>query len=92
MLEIVTPHSPAATDLIWSVSPPLGLRAKLATRPRAQAYFANGNNEWPVVKGSVLANPTLAALGTFRPDALPIGDLAKNSVLAQKVFDRAGWK
>ncbi len=58
----------------------------------AQAYFANGNNEWPVVKGSVAANPTLAALGTFRPDALPMGDLAKNSVLAQKVFDRAGWK
>ena len=58
----------------------------------AQAYFANGNNEWPVVKGSVAANPTLAALGTFKPDALPIGELAKTSVLAQKVFDRAGWK
>ena len=58
----------------------------------AQAYFANGNNEWPVVKGSVAANPTLAALGSFKPDALPIGDLAKNTVLAQKVFDRAGWK
>ena len=33
MLAIVTPHSPAATALIWSVSPPLGARAKLATRP-----------------------------------------------------------
>ena len=58
----------------------------------AQAYFANGNNEWPVVKGSAQANPTLAALGSFKPDALPVGDLAKNAVLAQKVFDRAGWK
>ncbi len=58
----------------------------------AQAYFADGNNEWPVVKGSVAANPTLVALGSFKPDALPIGDLAKSTVLAQKVFDRAGWK
>ena len=58
----------------------------------AQAYFADGNNEWPVVKGSVSANPTLVAMGTFRPDALPIGELARNTVLAQKVFDRAGWK
>ena len=59
---------------------------------KAQAYFADGNNEWPVVKGSVKANPTLAAMGNFKPDALPIGDLAKTTVAAQKVFDRAGWK
>ena len=58
----------------------------------AQAYFADGNNEWPVVKGSVKANATLAAMGSFKPDALPIGDLAKTTVAAQKVFDRAGWK
>ena len=58
----------------------------------AQAYFANGNNEWPVVKGSVAANPTLASLGNFKPDTLPIGELAKTTVMAQKVFDRAGWK
>lgn len=58
----------------------------------AQAYFANGNNEWPVVKGSVAANATLVAMGNFKPDALPIGELAKNTVAAQKVFDRVGWK
>ena len=58
----------------------------------AQAYFADGNNEWPVVKGSVAANPTLVAMGTFKPDTLPIGELAKTTVAAQKVFDRAGWK
>lgn len=58
----------------------------------AQAYFANGNNEWPVVKGRVAANPTLAAMGSFKADSLPIGDLAKTTVTAQKVFDRAGWK
>ena len=30
-------HSPEASALIWSVSPPLGARAKLATTPFAQA-------------------------------------------------------
>ena len=58
----------------------------------AQAYFADGNNEWPAVLGSAKANPTLAALGSFKADVLPIGDLAKNAVLAQKMFDRALWK
>jgi iron(III) transport system substrate-binding protein len=58
----------------------------------AQGYFANGNNEWPVVKSAVMKNAALEAMGTFKPDALPIGDLAKTTTAAQKVFDRAGWK
>ena len=58
----------------------------------AQAYFADGNNEWPVVNSVKLTNPALIEMGRFKPDALPIGELAKSSVLAQKVFDRAGWK
>lgn len=58
----------------------------------AQGYFANGNNEWPVVKSAVTKNAALESLGSFKPDALPIGDLAKTTTTAQKVFDRAGWK
>ena len=58
----------------------------------AQNYFANGNNEWPVVSTVKVNNKELAAMGTFKPDQLPIGDLAKTTVQAQKVFDRAGWK
>jgi iron(III) transport system substrate-binding protein len=58
----------------------------------AQAYFANGNNEWPVVKGAVVRNPELDALGKFKADTLPIGQLAKNTALAQKIFDRAGFR
>jgi iron(III) transport system substrate-binding protein len=58
----------------------------------AQAYFANGNNEWPVVKSAVTKNKELEMLGDFKADMLPIGTLAKNAALAQKVFDRAGWK
>ena len=58
----------------------------------AQAYFADGNNEWPVVKGVSIKNPALEALGPFVADALPIGQLAGNTALAQRVFDRAGWR
>jgi iron(III) transport system substrate-binding protein len=58
----------------------------------AQAYFADGNNEWPVVKSAKNNNPALDALGSFKPDALPIGQLAANTALAQRVFDRAGWR
>lgn len=58
----------------------------------AQAYFANGNNEWPVVKSAAVKNPALEQLGDFKPDALPIGKLAATTTQAQKVFDRAGWR
>ncbi len=34
----------------------------------AQAYFANGNNEWPVVASVALDNPELESLGEFKPD------------------------
>ncbi|HSB25006.1 MAG TPA: extracellular solute-binding protein [Burkholderiaceae bacterium] len=58
----------------------------------AQAYFANGNNEWPVVKSAVARNPELMSLGDFKRDALPMTELAKHIAAAQKVYDRAGWK
>jgi iron(III) transport system substrate-binding protein len=58
----------------------------------AQLYFADGNNEWPVVASVKTNNRALESLGTFKADALPVGDLAKNTVNAQKVFDRAGWR
>ena len=58
----------------------------------AQSYFANGNNEWPVAKGVKLDNAALASLGTFKSDTLNIGQLGKNQALAQKIFDRVGYK
>jgi iron(III) transport system substrate-binding protein len=58
----------------------------------AQAYFANGNNEWPAVKTVSVKNPALDALGTFKADTLNVGTLSKNTALAQKIFDRAGWR
>ncbi len=58
----------------------------------AQSYFANGNNEWPVVKGAPLNNRELASLGNFKMDTLNISALGKNQPAAQKIFDRAGFK
>jgi len=58
----------------------------------AQRYFADGNNEWPVVASVVTGNPALEAMGKFKADTLPIGALAKNVVAAQKLLDRAGYR
>ena len=59
---------------------------------QAQGYFAEGNNEWPVVKGAPLNNKALASLGSFKMDTLNISALGKNQPLAQKIFDRVGYK
>jgi iron(III) transport system substrate-binding protein len=58
----------------------------------AQAYLANGNNEWPVVASAVAQNPTLQSLGTFQADTLPISSIGKSQVTAAKIIDRVGWR
>ena len=58
----------------------------------AQRYFADGNNEWPVVAGLKIANPALDKLGAFKADTLPVGSLAMYRAKAQMIFDRAGYR
>ena len=58
----------------------------------AQVYFADGNNEWPVVAGVKTANPALAKLGSFKQDNISVGKLAKHQAAVQKIYDRAGWQ
>jgi iron(III) transport system substrate-binding protein len=58
----------------------------------AQAYFANGNNEWPAAANLEIANPALARLGAFSYDARNIAVLGKHQPAAKRVVDRAGWK
>jgi iron(III) transport system substrate-binding protein len=58
----------------------------------AQVYFADGNNEWPVVTTVKVKNPALETLGPFKADTLPIEKWAPLTPTAQKVFDRAGWR
>ena len=57
----------------------------------AQAYFANGNNEYPVV-GAVKDNKELAALGGFKRDNVNVSLYGRNQGAAQMAYDRAGWK
>ncbi|AQV93114.1 Fe(3+) ABC transporter substrate-binding protein [Cupriavidus necator] len=58
----------------------------------AQRYFADGNNEWPVVQGVKVSNPALEALGTFKADSINVAELGKYQPQAQKLVDRAGFK
>jgi iron(III) transport system substrate-binding protein len=58
----------------------------------AQRYFADGNNEWPVVASVKPDNPALKALGDFRADALNVALLGRNQPAAQRLYDRVGWK
>ncbi len=56
----------------------------------AQRYFADGNNEYPVVPG-IEPNEALKSLGNFETDALNVAVYGENQPDAQKIFDRAGW-
>jgi iron(III) transport system substrate-binding protein len=58
----------------------------------AQRYFADGNNEWPVVAGVKVDNPVLSGLGDFKHDALNVAVLGRNQPDSQKIYDRVAWK
>ena len=58
---------------------------------QAQVYFADGNNEWPVVAGVKTNNPGLQAMGDFKADSVKVGALAAKQADVQKIYDRAGW-
>lgn len=58
----------------------------------AQGYFANGNNEWPAVRGIRLANPALEAFGSFKQDDVPVSRIGMNQIRVQQMLDRVGFK
>jgi iron(III) transport system substrate-binding protein len=60
--------------------------------PQAQTHFADGNNEWPVVKGAQVNNPALASLGTFKSENVPISSIGKGQIAAQRILDRVGFR
>ena len=62
--------------------------------PEAQAYFADGNNEWPVVQNVKTQNPALKALGgaSFKADPLPVSVMGMNQVKVQQMLDRVGLR
>jgi len=62
--------------------------------PFAQDYFANGNNEFPAVKGLKVVNPAIKAMGgeNFKAEQIPLGVVAKNMTKVQQMMDRVGYK
>jgi iron(III) transport system substrate-binding protein len=58
----------------------------------AQKYFADGNNEYPVVASAKTANPALDSLGKFKPELIPISVVGMNQVKVQQMLDRVGYK
>lgn len=62
--------------------------------PSAQAYFANGNNEWPTVKGVKFDNPALQAMtgGNFKSETIAASVIGLNQIKVQQMLDRVGFK
>ncbi len=62
--------------------------------PEAQAYFANGNNEWPVVASVRPNNPALAAMsgGNFKAETVPVANVAAHQTRIQQMLDRVGFR
>jgi iron(III) transport system substrate-binding protein len=65
--------------------------------PVAQEYFANGNNEWPVVAALPISNPALKAMtglsdASFKSETIPISAVGSNQTKVQQMLDRVGYK
>ena len=57
----------------------------------AQAYFSQGNDEFPTVASVPLAE-NVASLGEFKADDVVLSDVAKNLPTALKIFNEVGWE
>jgi iron(III) transport system substrate-binding protein len=57
----------------------------------AQAVFAQGSSEYPMVAGTPL-DPVLAGFGSFREDTLNAARYGANNAQALAIMDRAGWR
>lgn len=59
--------------------------------PSAQEFFALGNNEYPVVPGTPVAD-VVASFGEFEEDTVNVAAYGRNNAEAVRIMDRAGWK
>ncbi|MAD79206.1 MAG: Fe(3+) ABC transporter substrate-binding protein [Planctomycetaceae bacterium] len=57
----------------------------------AQAKFASGNQEYPVVEGLEIT-PVLENFGPYTSDQLNAAKLGSNNKTAVRIMDRAGWR
>jgi iron(III) transport system substrate-binding protein len=59
--------------------------------PASQAWYAEVNNEYPVVPDAQISN-TMKAFGSYKVDPLPLNKLGENNRMAVELMDRAGWR
>lgn len=64
---------------------------RFLTSHEAQEWYAEVNNEYPVVKG-IEPPKVLQTFGTFTADSLSLSVLGDNNRLAVELMDEAGWK
>ena len=58
----------------------------------AQRYFADGNNEYPVVASARSENPALIAMGRFKAETVPVAKVGAATPQVQQMLDRVGFK
>ncbi|MEM9946274.1 MAG: Fe(3+) ABC transporter substrate-binding protein [Cyanobacteria bacterium P01_D01_bin.36] len=56
----------------------------------AQAFFAEGNNEYPVVEDAEL-DSVVASFGDFEGDTVNVSTFGENQPAAVQLMDRVGW-
>uniref|UniRef100_UPI003BAB44F8 Fe(3+) ABC transporter substrate-binding protein n=1 Tax=Stappia sp. TaxID=1870903 RepID=UPI003BAB44F8 len=56
----------------------------------AQKIYAEANNEYPVEPG-IEPSELVASWGTFKPDTLPLEEIAKNRKTASELVDKVGY-
>ena len=67
------------------------LLLEFLVRDESQEWYAEVNNEYPVVKG-VKISKTLESFGKFKADTINLTILGVNNSAAVKLMDRAGWR
>jgi iron(III) transport system substrate-binding protein len=58
--------------------------------PEAQAIYASGNYEYPVLAGAKV-DPIVAALGTLKVDTLPLHEIYEHRQTASELVDKVGF-
>ncbi|GAB3483996.1 Fe(3+) ABC transporter substrate-binding protein [Marinomonas epiphytica] len=67
------------------------LLVEFLTNHESQQWYADVNNEYPVVEG-VAPPKSLQPFGEFRSDTLSLSVLGDNNRLAVELMDKGGWK
>ena len=60
-------------------------------RPESQAWYAEVNNEFPVVPDSPISD-VLKSWGAFKADTVNLTKLGEYNAAAVRLMDRAGWR